>query len=70
MSTRTPPSPIVPFLARDLPPRLNQLTYEFNRFTAVAYGGAAIRQEDGTGEAVRVLERIGAGVTAPRGTPR
>lgn len=29
----------VPFLARPLPWRLNRLTYQFNRFTALAYGG-------------------------------
>lgn len=29
----------VPFLARPLPGRLNRLTYQFNRFTALAYGG-------------------------------
>ncbi|MBG6239718.1 sterol 3beta-glucosyltransferase [Mycetocola sp. CAN_C7] len=29
----------VPFLVRPLPWRLNRLTYHFNRFTALAYGG-------------------------------
>ncbi|WP_166870454.1 glycosyltransferase [Salinibacterium sp. ZJ450] len=29
----------IPFLARPLPWRLNRLTYQFNRFTALAYGG-------------------------------
>lgn len=29
----------VPFLARPLPWRLNRLTYQFNRFTALVYGG-------------------------------
>lgn len=36
--TRTTAFPI-PFMARRLPGPLNRLTYEFNRFTAVAYGG-------------------------------
>jgi sterol 3beta-glucosyltransferase len=29
----------IPFLARPLPATVNRLTYQFNRFTAVAYGG-------------------------------
>lgn len=29
----------VPFLARQFPRGINRLTYEFNRFTAIAYGG-------------------------------
>ena len=29
----------IPFVARSLPRRVNRLTYQFNRFTAMAYGG-------------------------------
>lgn len=36
--TRTSAFPI-PFLTRQLPGSLNRITYEFNRFTALAYGG-------------------------------
>ena len=36
--TRTSAFP-VPFLSRPLPGRLSRLSYEFNRFTALAYGG-------------------------------
>ncbi|MDF2563177.1 MAG: hypothetical protein K0R99_4623 [Microbacterium sp.] len=38
----------VPFLTRQLPGSLNRITYDFNRFTALAYGGMINRFRRGT----------------------
>lgn len=38
----------IPFLARRLPGSVNRLSYQFNRFTAVAYGGMINRFRTGT----------------------